>query len=67
MPLARLGFNETVDSLGAILPVDIGGGSMKEPSVYPVLPYAITNPIRVIVDGDEQFTPPSGRRPSWEP
>ena len=67
MPLARLGFNETVDSLGAILPVDIGGGSMKEPSVYPVLPYAITNPIRVIVDGDGQFTPPSGRRPSWEP
>jgi hypothetical protein len=67
MPLARLGFNETVDSLGAILPVDIGGGSMKEPSVYPVLPYAITNPIRVIIDGDGQFTPPSGRRPSWEP
>jgi len=66
-PLARLGFNETVDSLGSILPVDIGGGSMVEPSVYPVLPYAITNPIRVIMDGDGQFTPPSGRRPRWEP
>ena len=66
-PLSRLGFNETVDSLGAILPIDIGGGPMNEPSVYPVLPYAVTNPIRVIIDGDGQFTPPAGRRPRWEP
>ena len=66
-PLARLGFNETVNSLGSILPIDIGGGNMVEPSVYPILPYAMANPIRVIIDGDGQFSPPAGVRPSWSP
>jgi hypothetical protein len=62
-----LGFNETVNSLGSILPIDIGGGNMVEPSVYSILPYAMTNPIRVIIDGDGQFSPPAGVRPSWLP
>jgi hypothetical protein len=66
-PLARLGFNETVSQLSGLLPsVSLGGGPIT-PSVHPTIPYAFTNPVRVIVDGDGVFDGVEGVAPAvWQ-
>ena len=63
-PLARFGFVESLDSLFEALPVGFGGGGAKAATVHSTLPYAITNPIYVDVDGDG-WTPPAGDPPPW--
>jgi hypothetical protein len=65
IPLARFGFVETLDGLLGLLPIGVGGGGAAPPSVHPVLPYALTNPIWVEVDGEEGITPPEGEPPGW--
>jgi hypothetical protein len=66
-PLARLGFNETVSQLSGLLPaISLGGGPIT-PSVHPTIPYAFTNPVRVIVDGDGVFNGVQGAPPAvWQ-
>ena len=65
LPLARFGFVETLDGLLALLPIGVGGGGAAPPSVHPIFPYALTNPIWVEVDGSEGITPPEGEPPFW--
>jgi hypothetical protein len=64
-PLARFGFVESMDSLFEVVPVGFGGGSASSLTVHSVLPFAITNPIWVEVDGKDGFTPPDGEAPEW--
>ena len=65
LPLARFGFVETLDGLLGLLPIGVGGGGASPPSVHPVFPYALTNPIWVEVDGEAGITPPEGEPPGW--
>ncbi|MFT7622037.1 MAG: hypothetical protein ACI9WU_001202, partial [Myxococcota bacterium] len=67
-PLGELSFSKITalafQNLGAI--GTIIGTSSQIPDYFPTLPYAMTNPIRVDVDGDG-YTPPLGDIPPFCP
>lgn len=63
-PLARLGLFEIIQRLGPLLPPLRSLGVPLSPTVAPVRPYAVTNPLFVDTDGDGAYSallPP----PSW--
>ena len=65
LPLARFGFVEATNSLFSVIPVgSLGGKTAREPSVFRVIPYALTNAIRVDMGGDG-FAMPGTEPPDW--